>query len=168
MAGTFICPDCGQVAEYDKKKRERCPECAKKRGQKRKNAEDAEIFRQHRAVKAILRQSKEEAAKIARERAKRDAEIDARSHAYIKKQCRFCKYRLRGGLNGKHTLGCDYISWKGHRSDKGSGPGDCRSFEMETELSKEERINRRRRAITISEADHAKNTGEQLRDVNQL
>lgn len=65
-----------------------------------------------------------------RAREKHDAEIDARNREYIRQQCRFCKYRLLSLSNGSRiVIGCDYISWKGHRSDEGNGPGDCRSFE---------------------------------------
>ena len=168
MAGTMICPECGRETEYGSRKRQRCPECQKKRSQLRNNAEDKELFRQHKAIKAVLRQSKEEPTSIAKERAKRDAEIDARSRAYIKKQCRFCKYRLRGGHNNKYTLGCDYVSWQGRLSDKGNGPGDCRSFEPEVEETRAERKRRSEKAFSIIEANNAKNTGEKLRDVNLL
>lgn len=52
-----------------------------------------------------------------------DSVLDARSKAQLK-QCKSCAYSCYIGGN----LFCDYISFMGHSTDKGSGPGDCRSF----------------------------------------
>ena len=82
----------------------------------------------------------------ARAREKLDAEIDARSREYIRLQCRFCKYRLLSLTNGSRIVtGCDYISWEGHSTDKGNGPGDCRSFKPLKAATKEETRARRLR-----------------------
>lgn len=98
-----------------------------------------------------------------------DAEIDARSQKQIKLQCQFCKYQLKQLSNSRlRCIGCDYISWKGHSRDKGNGVGDCRSFEPMNKETKADRTARSKRALSISEANNAKNTGEKMRDVNQL
>ena len=169
MAGTIICPDCGRVAEYGKRKRERCPDCQRKRNNRQNSESFKKLFKENSEFRLAMKQDKKEADEFGRERAKRDAEIDARSREYIKKQCRVCKYQLRqGAKNQKRCIGCDYIAWKGHSADKGNGPGDCRSFEPETKETHAERKARRDNAFRVIEANNAQNTGEKMRDVNQL
>ena len=172
MAGTFICPDCGRETEKGKfKNRKICPECAHKRKVERQRIAGEERRKQEKEIMAFRHwdsEVKKERQERTAEQLARDAEIDARSAKQIKLQCRFCKYRLRSGQNGKYTVGCDYISWKEHSTDKGNGVGDCRSFEPDTKETKAERTARRKRAIRISEANNAKNTGEKMREVNQL
>lgn len=167
MAGTMICPDCGRETQYSTRKPERCPDCAKKRRQLINNANDKELFRQHKAMKAIFRQSKEEPTGFAKERAKRDAEIDARSRKQIKKQCQFCQYRWYDFAN-EITKGCDFVSHTGKLRDRGNGPGDCRSFVPLATETQEERMARRQKALRVVEANNARNTGEKMRDVNLL
>lgn len=169
MAGTIICPDCGQVAEYGKRKRERCPACQKKRNVSQTRESAKKLLKENSEFRLAIKQDKKEADEFGRERDKRDAEIDARSRKQIRLQCQFCKYQLRNHSNRQdRCIGCDYIAWKGHSTDKGNGPGDCRSFEPETKETNAERKARRDNAFRVIEANNAQNTGEKMRDVNQL
>lgn len=168
MAGTFICPNCGKETQQGERNNRRyCPECVAKRKKEREKENLRTLLKEHVQRKRLFERGKEEPGKFAKERAERDAEIDARSREYIRKQCRFCKYQLREGSNNVyHCIGCDYIARTGHRSDKGNGPGDCRSFEPMTKETKEERIARSREAMLAVEANNAQNTGEKMRKVN--
>lgn len=169
MASTFICPLCGKEAEQAvTNNRQYCPEC-----RRRRNLENAKRWRQaekeRNGGKLPARSKKIKSGDFTDAQKAHDAEIDKRSREQIKLQCRFCKYQLRTGSNNQSAcIGCDHISWKGHSTDKGNGPGDCRSFEPLTKQTKAERMARRKRAISISEADRAQNTGEKMREVNQL
>lgn len=172
MIKTFICPDCGKETQKTSSNKMFCRECAKKRAKERCKAASYQRLQEEKesnAIKAAAKQVEKYANAAHEEQKARDAEIDARSRNQIKLQCRFCKYQLRQGSNCQNRcIGCDYISWKGHSTEKGNGVGDCRSFEPLTKETKAERTARRKRAITISEADKAQYTGEKMREVNQL
>ena len=169
MANTFICPMCGKETQQAVTgNKQFCTECSRRR-----NAENTKRWFQEQREKnggKYPRQfPKPKTVEPTDAQKAHDEEIDKRSREQIKLQCRKCKYQLREGSNNQmRCIGCDYISWKGHSTDKGNGPGDCRSFEpMEKETAAELR-KRRQKALTISEADHAQNTGEKMREVNQL
>lgn len=169
---TFICTHCGKETENTKGNRRKvCPDCAKERTREyNRNASKIRLLqeKESNAIKNAGKQTEKRETALEAKKA-HDAEIDARSRKQIQLQCQFCKYQLKSGSNKKsYCIGCDYISWKGHSTDKGNGPGDCRSFEPLTKQTKAERIARRKRAISISEADKAQNTGEKMREVNQL
>ena len=172
MLKIFICPDCGKQTVKNSTNQKYCPICSKRKQREASNKASYLRLQQEKESNAIKRAGKQiekrNQAALDEQKA-HDAEIDARSRKQIQLQCRKCKYQLRVGCaNQMHCIGCDYISWKGHSTDKGNGPGDCRSFEpMEKETAAELR-KRRQKALTISEADHAQNTGEKMREVNQL
>lgn len=173
MAGTFICPDCGKEIDRGKgNNRQLCPDCKRQRRLERGRIATLMRLAEEKENSAIVKASKQTEKRdqtALKEQMAHDAEIDARSRKQIKLQCQFCKYQLRQGTSCKNRcIGCDYISWKGHSHDKGNGVGDCRSFEPLTKETKAERTARRKRAISISEADKAQNTGEKMREVNQL
>ena len=170
MLKNFICPDCGKETQKTSSNKMFCRECAKKRAKERCKAASYQRLQEEKesnAIKAAAKQVEKYANAAHEEQKARDAEIDDRSRKQIQLQCRKCKYRMIRSKDGV-VLGCDYISWKGHSTDKGNGPGDCRSFEPLTKQTKAERIARRERAISISESDKAQNTGEKMREVNQL
>lgn len=91
-------------------------------------------------------------AEEARAREENDARIDAETKKQIHLQCRFCRYRLYD-TSGKQTLGCDYVSFTGKLRDRGSGIGDCRSFDPKDRETKEERIKRSREAMRKAEGN---------------
>lgn len=169
MANTFICPGCGKEAKQAiTGNKQFCADCIRRR-----NAENTRRWfqeqREKNGGKYPVKPPKPKIAEPTDAKKAHDAEIDKRSREQIKLQCRFCKYQLKSGSNNKsECIGCDYISRKGHSTDKGNGPGDCRSFEPLTKQTKAERIARRKRAISISESNKAQNTGEKMREVNQL
>lgn len=169
MANTFICPMCGKETQQAVTgNKQFCTECSRRR-----NAENTKRWfqeqREKNGGKYPVNSPKPKTVEQTDAQKAHDEEIDKRSRKQIKLQCQFCKYQLKSGSNNEsECIGCDYISWKGHSTDKGNGPGDCRSFEPLTKKTKAERIARRKRAITISEANNAKNTGEKMREVNQL
>lgn len=170
---TFICTHCGKETENTKGNRRKvCPDCAKERTREyNRNASKIRLLqeKESNAIKKAGKQTEKRDQAALEAKKAHDAEIDARSRKQIQLQCRKCKYQLKVGCaNQKRCIGCDYISWKGHSTDKGNGVGDCRSFEPLTKETKAERIARRERAISISEANNAKNTGEKMREVNQL
>jgi hypothetical protein len=157
-----------EVHQVKTRNKKFCPDCLKKRIKERSKAASYQRLQEEKESNAIKAAAKlvEKYENAAYEAQKaHDAEIDARSRKQIQLQCRKCKYRLQCG---NYTVGCDFISWKGHSTDKGNGPGDCRSSEPLTKETKAERTARRKRAITISEADKAQYTGEKMREVNQL
>ena len=172
MAGTFICPDCGRETVKTGTSQKYCKTCSKRRQREQTNKASYLRLAEEKENSAIVKASKQTEKRdqtALKEQMAHDAEIDARSRKQIKLQCQFCKYQLRHHSNCQdRCIGCDYISWKGHSHDKGNGVGDCRSFEPLTEETQEERTARRKRAISISEADKAQNTGEKMREVNQL
>ena len=169
MANTFICRECGkETHQAITGNKQFCTDCSRRR-----NAENTKRCFQEQKEKNggkwPAKPPKPKTVDPTDEQTAHDAEIDKRSREQIKLQCRFCKYQLKSGSNNKsECIGCDYISWKGHSTDKGNGPGDCRSFEPLTKKTKAERIARRKRAISISEANKAQNTGKKMREVNQL
>jgi hypothetical protein len=168
----FICPDCGRETVKTGTSQKYCKTCSKRRQREQSNKASYLRLQQEKennAIKKAGKQIEKRNHAALEEQKAHDAEIDARSKKQIQLQCRFCKYQLRQGTSCQNRcIGCDYISWKGHSTDKGNGVGDCRSFEPLTKETKAERTARRKRAISISEADKAQNTGEKMRDVNQL
>lgn len=172
MVDTFICPECGKEAVRARHNKMYCRECVQKREKARARERSYQRLQEEKethALKAAAYETEKYENKMLKERLANDARIDARSRKQIKKQCQFCKYQLRQGGNCENRcIGCDHVSHTGKLRDRGNGPGDCRSFVPLTTETKEERIARRRKAITISEADHAKNTGEKMREVNLL
>lgn len=169
MANTFICPMCGkEVQQAITGNKQFCSACSRRR-----NAENTKRWfqeqREKNGGKYPVKPPKPKTVEPTDVQKAHDAEIDARSRKQIQLQCRKCKYQLRAGSNDQmRCIGCDYISWKGHSTDKGNGPGDCRSFEPLVKETAAELRKRRQKALTISEADHAQNTGEKMREVNQL
>lgn len=164
----IYCLDCGKPEESKSKRKLYCRECSQRRNRERTRKHYEEVLKKNTRIKKALKKPDPQKQKQ-EERLSRDAEIDARSRKQIQLQCRKCKYQLRVGCASQmRCIGCDYISWKGHSTDKGNGPGDCRSFEPMEKKTAAERNKRRRKALTISEADHAQNTGEKMREVNQL
>jgi DNA-directed RNA polymerase subunit RPC12/RpoP len=168
---TFICHDCGKKVEDTNSKRKVCPDCLRKRIRERNLKSSYARLEQEKesnALKAAAKQVEKYTNAAYEAQKAHDAEIDARSREQIRLQCRFCKYRLQD-LSNKVTRGCDYVSHTGKLRNRGTGKvGECGSFVPFESETKEERTKRRRRALTISEADKAQYTGEKMRDVNQL
>ena len=150
--GSFTCLICGQTFEMPHAhNRKYCPECAKiaKRESMRKTNHEA---RQQAKANASMA-----AFPTVNERRKLDAKMDARSAKYIELQCRFCAYRLYNGSTNV-TYGCDHLIKTGRRADKGNGPGDCRSFKHKDEVSRNSRIDYRKKNLALLEADFAPRT----------
>lgn len=144
---TFTCPDCGQITEQNGNgNRKRCPACAYKR---RRELEKLRRTGDSYVYKGRPKTKEEPAAKVPDPTAaqrKLDAELDARSAEYIKLQCCVCEYALRYHPKGP-VLGCDFVSWRGRCTRKGSGPGDCQDFAPMGTLTQEERLAHRRDGI---------------------
>lgn len=159
MANTFICPGCGKETQQAITGNKRlCTDCSR-----RKNAENTKRWYQEQKAKNgdkwPVKPPKPKTVELTDEQKAHDAEIDARSRKQIQLQCRFCKYRAHDAANNI-TNGCDHVSHTGKLRNRGTGkPGECGSFvPLETE-TKADRMARRRRALRISEADKAQNTG---------
>ena len=149
MIKPFTCPVCNLTFELTYvPNRQRCPDCAREWAKIRTaklHAEKGEIYKARNKAKE---QQKKEATMTPQQ--KMDAEQNAKI-ALKMKQCRKCEYYCKEyGLEY-----CDFISWTGHSTDKGNGPGDCRSFRRKGTITQEERKARRQIALAQSEADHS-------------
>lgn len=82
--------------------------------------------RKHDYVATVYHTQKTMEARITRQPTEQeiiDTVLDTKSKEQLK-QCRNCVYC--GFIGGNRF--CDFISYEGHSTDKGNGPGDCRSF----------------------------------------
>ena len=78
---------------------------------------------------------------------------EAQRYAIQSKQCKGCIHWANDGADGMSF--CHYYLRHGvfHRRDKGSGPGDCRSFEPRRTRTRKERADYSRRRLEETEAD---------------
>lgn len=171
---TIICSRCGKEIERPKgSRRTVCRECAKERTREYNRNTTKIRLQQEKESNAIKKAGREiekrDRAALEAQKAQ-DAEIDARSRKQIQLQCRKCKYQLRVGSNNQlRCIGCDYVSHTGKLRDRGTGKaGECGSFVPMTTETKAERMARRKKALRLTEANNAQNTGEKMREVNQL
>lgn len=153
MIKPFTCPVCGVTQNLTYVgNRKKCPDCAREWAKIRTaklHEEKGEIYNARKKAKEQQKKAEKEATMTPQQ--KLDAEQNARI-ALKMKQCRKCEYYCKEyGLEY-----CDFISWHGHSTEKGNGPGDCRSFRRKGTITPEERMARRQIALSTSEADHAR------------
>lgn len=153
MIKPFTCPVCGITQDLTYVgNRKKCPDCAREWAKIRTaktHADKKDIYQERK--KAKEQQKKVEKEVTLTPQQKLDAEQNARM-ALQMKQCRKCAYHCKEyGLEY-----CDFISWHGHSTEKGNGPGDCRSFRPKGTIKPSDRIARRKIALARSEADHAR------------
>ena len=139
----FSCPQCGRTIMLSaSNKRKICPDCSYE-NQLQRVRELAKKQRQDRKNEAAMRKNepqKPEENPGHLEMQKHDAEIDARNLLQMQKQCRQCDYYARDcGIEY-----CDFYSHTGRFTDKGNGPGDCRSFVKRGTMTQTQRMNRKR------------------------
>lgn len=82
--------------------------------------------RKHDYVATIYHTQKTMEARITRQPTEQeliDSVLDDNTREQLK-QCKHCAYS--GYIGG--NLFCDFISYEGHSTEKGAGPGDCKSF----------------------------------------
>ena len=155
MIKPFYCPDCEQTLDLPfVPNRKRCPNCATAHAKKRdeeKSKRNREIYKERTKLKNENQQKTEKKPPELTAMQKMDAELNARTALQLK-QCRKCEYFRKELGNYEY---CDFISWTGHITEKGNGPGDCRSFLKRGTKGKAERMARRKLALARSEADHA-------------
>ena len=120
----YVCPVCKDTVLLGNIQinRKMCPSCRIKQEQNR-------ILEEHRRISAIYKAQRNRffintpVRRPLTETQLADALLDAKSKIQLE-QCKKCRFSCGKGIN----LFCDYITEKKRSRNKGSGPGDCRSF----------------------------------------
>ncbi len=131
----FTCPACNKTVSLGslQPNRKVCPACKVKIEQQR-------LLDEHQKHRETYKKQRDDllvpAERPLTETQLTDALFDVRIKEGLN-QCKKCRYSSGKGS----TLTCDYIAYTGHSRSRGSGPGDCRSFEP---ISGGKKIDRRK------------------------
>lgn len=118
----FFCPGCGEIIPLGSAQpnRKLCPQCTVRKAQAELLAEDKKCRERYKAQRADYLTPVSRPLTMTQ---LSDALFDVKRTEQLK-QCVKCAY-----VGGKGSgMFCDFIAHTGYTRDKGSGPGDCRSF----------------------------------------
>ena len=122
----FHCPVCNRSIQLGSPQpnRKRCPQCTIQQIQDKIIRDNDQLSKRYREY---LREPSPDPLLRPPRPLTHQQLMDALLNAKIKeqlKQCPHCIYSSGKGIN----LFCDHVTQEGHACEKGTGPGDCRSF----------------------------------------
>ena len=122
----YQCPICNCTVPLGTRQpnRKMCPACTVRQAQERiiiHHQQQAQLYRQHKYDPSS--DALQPPPRPMTQQQLHDALFNIKIKEQLK-QCANCLFSSGKGIN----LFCDHIARQGHSTQKGSGPGDCRSY----------------------------------------